>query len=123
MTTTVDLNTGALQPVVDEAHLVDLPTVGEIPRELDGVLVRNGPNPLTGRFEGHDVLSWWPEAAMLHAIAFTDGCALSYRNRWARTQRWARAHDPDRTPSLLDTNPNVNVLQHAGEILALAEGG
>lgn len=119
----IDLNAGALAPVVDEVHLVDLPAAGAIPRDLNGVLVRNGPNPLRGRFEGNDVLSWWPEAAMLHAISFQDGRVVGYRNRWARTQRWARVHDPDVAASLLDTNPNVNVLHHAGEILALSEGG
>ena len=119
----IDLNTGALAPVVTEVDLVDLCVAGEIPRELNGVLVRNGPNPLGGRFQGNDLLSWWPEAAMLHGISFQDGRATAYRNRWARTQQWARVHDPDIAPSLLDTNPNVNVLRHAGEILALSEGG
>ncbi|AIO66555.1 retinal pigment epithelial membrane family protein [Burkholderia oklahomensis] len=121
--TAIDLNAGALAPVADEVDLVDLPVTGAIPRDLNGVLVRNGPNPLRGRFEGDDVLSWWPEDAMLHAVALQDGRAARYRNRWARTQRWARVYDPDRAPSLVDTNPNVNVLVHAGEILALAEGG
>ena len=121
--TTVDLNAGALAPVIDEIHLVELPTVGAIPRDLNGVLVRNGPNPLRGRFAGNDVLSWWPEAAMLHAIALQDGCAVGYRNRWVRTQQWARVHGTDISLPLLDTNPNVNVFHHAGEILALAEGG
>jgi carotenoid cleavage dioxygenase-like enzyme len=119
----IDLNTGALAPVVTEVDLVDLCVAGEIPRGLNGALVRNGPNPLRGRFQGNDVLSWWPEAAMLHGISFQDGRVTAYRNRWARTQHWARVHDPDIAPSLLDTNPNVNVLQHAGEILALSEGG
>lgn len=118
----IDLNAGALAPVNDETHLVDLPTLGAIPRELNGVLMRNGPNPLKGRFVGNDVLSWWPEAAMLHAIALQDGRALSYRNRWVKTQQWARVHGDPSLP-LLDTNPNINVLHHAGEILALAEGG
>ncbi|KVD71602.1 carotenoid oxygenase [Burkholderia sp. ABCPW 14] len=121
--TAIDLNAGALAPVADEVDLVDLPVTGSIPRDLNGVLVRNGPNPLRGRFEGDGVLSWWPEDAMLHAVALQDGRAARYRNRWARTQRWARVHAPDRAPSLIDTNPNVNVLVHAGEILALAEGG
>lgn len=119
----MDLNTGALAPVVDEIDLVDLVAVGTIPRDLNGVLVRNGPNPLRGRFEGNDVLSWWAEAAMLHGISFQDGRAMGYRNRWARTRQWAQVHDPDIAASLLDTNPNVNVLHHAGEILALSEGG
>jgi carotenoid cleavage dioxygenase-like enzyme len=122
--TTIDLNVGATAPVSDEIDLVDLPTVGAIPRDLCGALVRNGPNPLRGRFVGNDVLSWWPEAAMLHAIALQDGRAVGYRNRWVRTQQWARVHDADNSlPLLVDTNPNINVLGHAGEILALAEGG
>jgi carotenoid cleavage dioxygenase-like enzyme len=119
----IDLNTGAIAPVVNEVDLDDFSVTGTIPRDLNGVLVRNGPNPLRGRFEGNDVLSWWPEAAMLHGISFQDGRVTGYRNRWARTQQWARVHDPDLAPSLLDTNPNVNVLHHSGEILALSEGG
>jgi carotenoid cleavage dioxygenase-like enzyme len=119
----MDLNSGAIAPVVDEVDLIDLPVTGAIPQDLNGVLVRNGPNPLRGRFKGNDVLDWWPEDAMLHGISLQDGRARSYRNRWARTQRWARVHDPDAVPALLDTNPNVNLLYHAGEILALSEGG
>ncbi|MCP3098659.1 carotenoid oxygenase family protein [Myxococcus sp. K15C18031901] len=121
--TAFDLNRGALAPVPDEVDLVELPSTGAIPRELAGTLLRNGPNPLRGRFDGNDVLSWWPEAAMLHAIAFADGRATRYRNRWARTRRWADVHAPAQAPHLPDTNPNVNVLLHAGELLALAEGG
>ncbi|RQS76810.1 carotenoid oxygenase [Burkholderia sp. Bp8963] len=121
--TTFDLNSGAIAPVADEADVVDLRVTGCIPRDLDGVLLRNGPNPLRGRFEGNDMLAWWPEAAMLHAIAFDDGRVTGYRNRWARTRRWADVHAPARAASLPDTNPNVNVLLHAGELLALAEGG
>lgn len=73
--TVFDLNRGAIAPVADEVDLVDLRVTGTIPRELDGTLLRNGPNPPGGRFEGNDVLSWWPEAAMLHAIAFDGGRA------------------------------------------------
>ena len=120
---TIDLNSGAAAAVLDEVDLVDLPVVGAIPAGLTGVLVRNGPNPLRGRFKGNDVLDWWPEDAMLHAITLHGGRARSYRNRWARTKRWADVYQPDASLTLLDTNPNVNVITHAGEILALAEGG
>lgn len=121
--TTLNLNTGAIAPVMDEVDVAEFSVSGTIPTELDGVLVRNGPNPLSGRFEGNDVLSWWPEAAMLHGIAFQRGRVSGYRNRWLRTQQWAQVHNPAIAPSLLDTNPNVNLLRHAGEILALSEGG
>ncbi len=121
--TMLDLNHGALAPVTDEVDLSELTVVGRIPPELNGMLVRNGPNPLHGRFEGSDVLSWWPEAAMLHGISFRHGQAVAYRNRWVRTQRWADVHAPEQSHSMPDSNPNVNVICHAGEILALAEGG
>jgi carotenoid cleavage dioxygenase-like enzyme len=118
-----DLNAGAIAPIAREVDLVTLRVTGTLPADLDGVLMRNGPNPLSGHFEGEGVLSWWPEAAMLHAIGFQRGCVTGYRNRWLRTQRWARVHAPESASSWPDTNPNVNVIRHAGEILALAEGG
>jgi carotenoid cleavage dioxygenase-like enzyme len=120
---TIDLNSGATAAVLTEIDLVDLPFVGAIPQDLNGVLIRNGPNPLRGHFNGNDVLDWWPEDAMLHGISLQGGRVTRYRNRWARTKRWADVHDPDTSLTLLNTNPNVNVLYHAGEILALAEGG
>ncbi len=118
-----DLNAGALAPVSDE---VDVPTpavTGVIPRDLDGTLIRNGPNPLDGRFSGQGVLDWWPEAAMLHAVTFRDGRAVEYRNRWVRTRRWAEAAGRADADAFPDTNPNVNVVHHAGAILAMAESG
>lgn len=121
--TTIDLNAGALAPVASEVEYLSLRVSGTLPDDLDGMLVRNGPNPLTGRFEGEGVLSWWPEAAMLHGISFEGGKATAYRNKWLRTQRWARVREPQASLSHLDTNPNVNVMRHAGETLALAEGG
>jgi len=133
----VDLNAGALTPVADEVDEAELGISGAIPAGLDGVLIRNGPNPLSGRFDGDGVLDWWPEAAMFHAVTLRDGAAVGYRNRWARTRQWAMANpdvDPEAGPGpgaevgagsdgRVDTNPNVNLVAHAGELLALAEGG
>jgi carotenoid cleavage dioxygenase-like enzyme len=118
-----DLNSGALAPVADEVEIFDLPVIGDIPSELRGTLIRNGPNPFSGQFSGADVLSWWPEAAMLHAISFVDGAASVYRNRWVRSANWASHHKIASDQLPIDTNPNVNVISHAGEVLALAEGG
>lgn len=119
----LDLNQGALAPVTDECICNNLSVEGEIPRDLNGMLVRNGPNPFSGKFSGQGVLSWWPEAAMLHAIKFADGNVLEYRNKWVRTRKWADFFDARQTPLLLDTNPNVNVISHGDTLLALAEGG
>ncbi|POS06588.1 carotenoid oxygenase [Burkholderia gladioli] len=123
MSSAIDLNAGALAPVARESDLGALPLSGTLPPELDGWLVRNGPNPVTGRFAGQDLLSWWPEAAMLHAVGFAEGRASGYRNRWLRTRRWAEHHAPEQFEAMPDTNPNINVIRHAGSTLALAEGG
>lgn len=118
-----NLNSGALAPVNLERDQEQLQVQGSIPEALNGTLVRNGPNPFSGRFEGEDMLAWWPEAAMLHGITLRNGRALHYRNRWARTQAWAEHHKEPKADTFLATNPNVNVIEHAGETLALAEGG
>ena len=116
-----DLNQGALAPLSDEVDDVNLAVDGDIPAELNGVLLRNGPNPFSGRFKGDDVLSWWPAAAMFHALYFENGKVLRYRNRWARSRQWAAYHGSDNAADLVDSNPNVNFIHHAGELLALGE--
>jgi len=117
-----DLNAGALAPVGDEHDSVAFEVTGRVPADLNGTLIRNGPNPFAGKFAGADVLDWWPEAAMLHGISFTDGKVTRYRNRWVQTQNYA-VNNGEEVALRVDSNPNVNVIEHAGEILALAEGG
>lgn len=121
--TQLDLNRGAMAPVSDEIDIPAPAVTGTIPPLLDGTLIRNGPNPFSGRFTGNDVLSWWPGPAMLHGISFSGGRASGYRNRWVRTQAWGEHRGEPAGETLVASNPNVNVLQHAGEIMALAEGG
>ena len=60
---------------------------------------------------------------MLYGISFQGGRVERYRNRWIRTRSWGEYWDDKDSASLPDTNPNVNVISHAGEVLALAEGG
>ena len=55
----VDLNSGVLAPVRDEVVATDLDVFGEIPLELNGILMRNGPNPFSGEFSGDGMLDWW----------------------------------------------------------------
>lgn len=51
----LDLNAGALAPVADEVELTAVPVCGTVPEALTGTLMRNGPNPLSGRFQGQGV--------------------------------------------------------------------
>jgi carotenoid cleavage dioxygenase len=72
---------GAWRPQTTEWDASELDVVGEIPRDLAGVYLRNTENPLIAAgplyhpFDGD---------GMLHSIAFRDGSA-SYRNRFVRT--------------------------------------
>ena len=57
---------------------------GEVPKNLSGVYVRNGPN---ARFESKGLHHWFDGDGMLHALTFKDG-QVSYRNRWTRTRHF-----------------------------------
>ncbi|MEM9490532.1 MAG: carotenoid oxygenase family protein, partial [Myxococcota bacterium] len=68
-------------PVADECSMTELAVDGELPRDLVGTYVRNGPNakyPPKGRYH------WFDGDGMLHAVTFEDGRA-HYRNRWVAT--------------------------------------
>jgi len=109
-------------PVTDELTEFDLPVEGAIPAELDGWYLRNGPNPRQA------TAHWFTGDGMIHGIELRDGKAVSYRNRWTRTDRAADAlgepHVAADQPE--EVNPfgsaaNTHVIEHAGRILALVE--
>jgi carotenoid cleavage dioxygenase-like enzyme len=78
--------TGPYAATHDELTLRDLEVVGEIPDDLNGVYVRNGPNP---QFEPQGRYHWFDGDGMVHAVHFAGGRA-SYRNRWIRTDGFER---------------------------------
>ena len=124
---------GAWTPVFDEYDADDLEMIGEIPKDIDGIYVRNSENPAFGSiglyhpFDGD---------GMIHTMSFRDGKA-SYKNRFVRTKGlmaeieagkplWAGiAEDPR-----LSTRPgwgahggikdssSTDVVVHAGKILS-----
>src|SRR2546427_3922689 len=79
---------GAFAPTHEELTLTDLEVVGEIPEDLNGVYVRNGPNP---QFEPRGRYHWFDGDGMVHAVHISDGKAV-YRNRWIRTDGFQREH-------------------------------
>ena len=78
-----------------------LPTVGEIPKELSGLYLRNGPNPmgLVNNKKHH----WFSGEGMLHGLRIDGGSALWYRNQ--------------------SVTANTHVISHAGRIYATVEAG
>jgi len=78
--------TGTFAPVFEEEILTDLPVEGAIPTDLNGVYLRNGPNP---RFEPKGIYHPFDGDGMIHAAQFKNG-KLTYRNKWVRTEGWLK---------------------------------
>src|SRR4051794_24727563 len=68
---------GNFAPVSREETFFDLEVSGELPADLAGTLLRNGPNPVGVIDDKHH---WFVGDAMLHAIRIEGGRARSYRN-------------------------------------------
>jgi len=102
---------GVFGPVSREISADSLEVIGELPRDLDGVYLRNGPNPI---FQPPGRYHWFDGDGMLHAIRFRDGRA-EYRNRLIRTEGLDAERRVDRAiwPGLMD-RPNPNAPHGAG---------
>lgn len=115
---------GNFAPVPDERTDRDLPVQGTLPPELSGQLLRNGPNPIAVPDPaGYD---WSSGDGMVHAIELRDGRAVTYRNRWVRTDAacdlLGEEPAPGQPPDVFPGNvANTSVVVHGGRILALAE--
>ena len=132
---------GRFAPVRDEIDVADLVVDGTLPSDFTGAYLRNGPNPefpplgsYTYPIEGD---------GMLHGVWFERGRAR-YANRFVRTNSLKAEEgagkaifgglmtpafvdqsllgpDPDPTwPFKLDAD--VNIVRHAGHVLAIGEG-
>src|ERR1044071_169951 len=134
---------GNLAPVREEVTADDLTVIGELPPELDGMFVRNGPNPQFPPIKNYHLFEG---DGMLHGVRIRGGRA-SYRNRYVRTAYWKAENaagralygsflDPlgvavvlrtvrnslKRLP-LLKNTANTALVCHDGRLLALWKGG
>jgi carotenoid cleavage dioxygenase len=125
---------GPYAPLAEEVAVTgdDLKVTGDIPRDLNGIYVRNAHNQV---HESIGMYHPFDGDGMLHAIAFEDGKA-EYRNRFVRTTGWyaeqaagrravARPDGPARVrpPRLgsigaMKDNAGTDVFCHAGKLLA-----
>jgi carotenoid cleavage dioxygenase-like enzyme len=116
---------GNFAPVTEELTVErPLAVDGAIPPVLEGLLVRNGPNPVT--VDDPAAYHWFSGDGMVHAVELRDGQALSYRNRWVRTRKLAAAAGtprPPGPPEPIDGPANTHVVWHGGRLLALVESG
>ncbi len=132
---------GRFAPVHAEIQAEVTVVDGEIPTDLAGGYLRNGPNP---KFPPLGSYTYPMEGdGMLHGLWFEDG-RVRYRNRWVTTNALAAEERAGRalyggllTPtfvdqSLLGPDPDpgwptkldafINIVRHAGHYLALEEG-
>jgi carotenoid cleavage dioxygenase-like enzyme len=72
---------GPWRPQTVERAADDLEVIGELPRDLDGVYLRNTENPVHPAIQSYHPFDG---DAMVHVMGFRDGKAF-YRNRFVRT--------------------------------------
>jgi len=107
---------GNWAPVEKELSEYDLEVKGEIPKDLSGLFVRNGMNPVSG-YSDH----WFFGNGMLHGVYLEDGKA-SYKNRYVRTPYYENDLNVMSSFGDLAASPaNTHIVNHAGKLLALEE--
>jgi len=123
-------------PVHQEITADTLEVIGQLPLDLAGIFLRNGPNP---QWQPIGQYHWFDGDGMLHAVEISNGKA-TYRNRYVKTAGWKREHTVGKAiwtgilePPQLEINDitditfkntaNTALVWHAGQLLALWEGG
>lgn len=116
---------GNFAPVTEEITATDLEVEGELPKELTGRYLRNGPNP----FDELDLSKhhWFIGAGMVHGLRLREGKAEWYRNRYVGSKSLSEFRgQPDIPgPNWNDnpSGPNTNVGGFAGKTWAMVEAG
>jgi carotenoid cleavage dioxygenase-like enzyme len=106
-------------PVLDERTDVELRVDGVIPTELQGVYVRTGPNPVSGRSE-----HWFYGDGMVHGVRLAGGKAEWYRNRFVQTPNVTGTGGGDpmaNMGNLAHGTGNTHVMAHNKKLLCLEE--
>ncbi len=127
---------GNFAPVREETTAANLRVIGRLPRGLEGMYVRNGPNP---QFPPRGRYHWFDGDGMLHGVRVRGGQA-DYINRYVRTAGWQEENragratytgmlePPDLARAVLGGTPyknaaNTALVSYDNRLLALWEGG
>lgn len=133
---------GRFAPISEEIEVSDLEVEGTLPGGLVGAYLRNGPNEM---FPALGSYSFPMEGdAMVHGVWLDGEGGARYKNRWVRTKGMAADIAAGRdvfgglmSPAFVDTkllgddpdpgrpfrlDPFINVVRHAGRLLAFSEG-
>ena len=116
--------TGIHKPMTEEFTLEELRVDGEIPSQLTGRYLRNGPNPAA--VPDPASYHWFTGAGMVHGIRIEGGKADWYRNRWVRGSEACEMLGEELPPGPREGRndaPNTNVVGLAGRTFAIVEAG
>jgi carotenoid cleavage dioxygenase-like enzyme len=115
---------GSFAPVAEEITAFDLPVTGQVPAQLTGRYLRNGPNPLNLDDPNYH---WFIGSGMVHGVRLRDGKAEWYRNRWVRSKDVSeRLHEPwpgGPVHENFDFAANTHIIVSGGRTLATVEAG
>ena len=115
---------GNFRPVQEEVTEFELEVLGDIPKELNGRYLRNGPNPFAEVPNNHH---WFIGAGMVHGIRLFDGEAKWYRNRYVGSRELSKFRQQEditgRNWNNSSGGPNTNVAGFAGKTWAMVEAG
>ncbi|WP_216935429.1 MULTISPECIES: carotenoid oxygenase family protein [unclassified Acinetobacter] len=115
---------GMFAPQRQEHFFTDLRVEGQIPAELDGALMRIGPNPITVKNPRN--YHWFTGDGMLHALRLKGGKAHWYKSSYIGSasvqKKLHRPQIPGKSRGVADA-VNTNVIHFAGKIWALVEAG
>lgn len=115
---------GPFAPAHDEVTETQLRITGELPRELNGLYARIGPNPT--HVDNPGLYHWFAGDGMVHGLRLAEGQALWYRNRWIGSNSVRRAQGKPMAPGPrrgVSDVVNTNVFGHAGRVWASVEAG
>lgn len=123
---------GNYAPIFKEEEFNNITSItGEIPKELNGILYRNGPNPQFPNDNNH----WFDSDGMLHMFSICDG-KMNYCNRWVYTERFKIERQAGKTlfgnfgteinseynlATVPNGTANTNIIRHGNKLLALQE--
>ena len=117
---------GRYGPVAEECTTTDLRVHGELPKELNGRYLRNGPNPISSPADP-DKHHWFLGDGMVHGVRLQEGRAEWYRNRYVGS---SRISDHRGVADIDGANwnnsgigPNTNVGGFASRTWAMVEAG
>ncbi len=117
--------TGNFRPVAAEVTADHLTVVGQLPAELSGRYLRNGPNPIAEVDAANH--HWFLGSGMVHGIRLHEGRAEWYRNRYVGSVEVSAVRGVDDIPGRNWNDsaggPNTNVGGFAGTTWAMVEAG